>query len=291
MELSNVLNDRCSIRSFKEQTVPRDLLVQLIEAACQAPTASNLQAWRFIIVDEPELVRKTDLFCPGLSGKPPVIIIVASDLDEVNRRGSANSLAYGCMMDAAMACENLLLKAVDLGLGGCAIKSYNDVSIRSLLNLPESLRIEILISIGYPMDVPKKKPARKAINQVLFYNQYESTADTVSALPATPVTNKPITSPAMDKECSSSSSQDLSELLIYMITSAAGLSGEPQVYGPLRVIESAERLAKLMSINDPDNKTLQSLIKLIDEGKHKNMTDPSAFQQMLNDAAILCTKL
>lgn len=290
MELSDAIKSRCSIRNFEKRPVPRDLLVQLVEAACQAPTASNLQAWRFIIVDKPELVHKINLFCPGLSGNPPVIIVVASDLKEVKLRGSANSLTYGCMMDAAMASENILLKAVDLGLGGCAIKSYNDSSIRTLLNLPNSLRIEILLSIGYPIK-GAAKPARKALDQVLSYNKYEDKSITPSALHTSLSTNRPTISPTIEQKHICTSSQSLIELLIYMITSAAGLSGEPQAYGPLRIIESAERLAKLMLESDPQNDTLKELIELIDAGKHKNMTDTSAFHQMLNDAAILCTKL
>ena len=75
----------------------------LIKAAALAPTASNLQAWRFFVADDPELVRDIDSFSPGLSGKPPVIIAIASDLAEAERRGSKNSLVYGLMMDAAMA--------------------------------------------------------------------------------------------------------------------------------------------------------------------------------------------
>lgn len=291
MELSDVIKNRCSIRNFEKRPVSRELLVQLVDAACQAPTASNLQAWRFIIVDEPELAHKVDLFCPGLSGNPPVIIVVASDLKEAKRRGSANSLTYGCMMDAAMASENLLLKAVDLGLGGCAIKSYNDASIRNLLGLPDSLRIEILLSIGYPAKKPTK-PSRKALDQVLFYNKYENTLVNLSTLRQASKSTTQSTVPTVEHQNNIlSSSQNLTELLIYMIISAAGLSGEPQVYGPLRIIESAERLAKLMLESDPQNDTLKELIALIDEGKHKNMTDASAFHQMLNDAAILCTKL
>ena len=54
-----------------------------------------------------------------------------------------------------MAAENLMLKAVELGLGTCAIKSYNDSAIRKILNIPERYRIEMLMSIGYPQGEPR----------------------------------------------------------------------------------------------------------------------------------------
>ena len=141
MQLTEVIEKRRSIRKFSDKPVSRGILEELIKAAALAPTASNLQAWRFFVADDPKLVRDIDSFSPGLSGKPPVIIAIASDLAEVERRGSKNSLVYGLMMDASMAAENLMLKAADLGLGTCAIKSYNDKAVHKLLNLPDTMRL------------------------------------------------------------------------------------------------------------------------------------------------------
>ncbi|MGM9548668.1 MAG: nitroreductase family protein [Faecousia sp.] len=174
MELTDVLAGRHSIRRFRQEPVDPALLEQLIAAAVQAPTASNLQAWRFLVAVEPSLVHKLDLFSPGLSGNPPAIIAICSDLEEVSRRGSKHSLEYGCMMDAAMAAENLMLKAVELGLGTCAIKSYHAQSVRRLLKLPETLRLELLISVGWPEGAPRA-PQRKPMEQVLFWNEWEET--------------------------------------------------------------------------------------------------------------------
>lgn len=78
---------------------------------------------------------------------------------------------------------------------------------------------------------------------------------------------------------------DYFELLVYMITSAAGLEGEPRIYGPLRMIEASQRLCRLMLENDPENKNLRELIELIENGKGKTMSDENGFYQMLQDAA------
>ena len=74
------------------------------------------------------------------------------------------------------------------------------------------------------------------------------------------------------------------ELLVYMTTSAAGLKGEPKIYGPLRLIESSQRLAKLMLQEDPDNEHLKELIQIIEDNKRKSMTDQEGFYAMLNAA-------
>ena len=74
------------------------------------------------------------------------------------------------------------------------------------------------------------------------------------------------------------------ELLVFMTTSAAGMKGEPKIYGPLRLIESAQRLAKLMLQEDPDNVHLQELVQIIENDKRKSMTDEESFYAMLNAA-------
>ena len=84
---------------------------------------------------------------------------------------------------------------------------------------------------------------------------------------------------------------DARELLVYMTTRAAGLNGEPHYYGPLRMIESVQRLCGLLLQDDPDNETLKALTARIEPDKHKGMTDPQAFQQMLDEAAALSVDL
>ena len=79
-------------------------------------------------------------------------------------------------------------------------------------------------------------------------------------------------------------STDLRELLIYMITSAAGLPGEPRIYGPLRLIEASRRLALIINKEHPDA-VLTEIAGIIEAGKGKNSTDTEGFCQMLQDAA------
>ena len=111
MLLNEAILSRHSTRSFRPDPVDRSLLLTLADAAQQAPSASNLQAWRFLFIIDPQLKEKVDLFSPGLSGKPPVILVVCSDMERAAKKGGKNSEVYGCLMDASMAAENLMLKA------------------------------------------------------------------------------------------------------------------------------------------------------------------------------------
>lgn len=299
MQLTEVIEKRRSIRKFSDKPVSRGILEELIKAAALAPTASNLQAWRFFVADDPKLVRDIDSFSPGLSGKPPVIIAIASDLAEVERRGSKNSLVYGLMMDASMAAENLMLKAADLGLGTCAIKSYNDKAVHKLLNLPDTMRLEILISLGWPEGEPRT-PKRKPMEEVLFWNAWEGQAEEAADKKSEKEADSPSTAEKALKTATLAESRnskaehfnkkELQDLLIYMITSAAGLPGEPQMYGPLRLIESSRRLAGMLG-DAYGGAVFGELTALIDAGKGKNMTDPEGFCEMLGEAAAQATDL
>ena len=172
MELSEALEKRRSIRSFSSRPVSEDQLLALAQAGRLAPSASNLQSWQFFFLTDPELVKKVDLFSPGLSGHPPVILVICSDMGYAKVHGSPNSERYGCIMDAAMAAENIMLKALDLGLGSCAVKSYNDAAVRKLLKLPEDYRIEILISLGYPEGEVRLRRLRP-MEELLHFNAWQ----------------------------------------------------------------------------------------------------------------------
>ena len=175
MDVLEAIMQRRSTRRFSSRTVPDELLKELVKAGALAPSASNLQAWQFYLLTDPALVRRVDLFSPGLSGNPPVIMAICSDMEYAAKHGSPNSEVYGCIMDASMAAENIMLRAVELGLGTCAIKSYNEAAVRKLLKLPPHYRMELLISIGYPEGVPRQRRLRP-MEELLHYNADQTEA-------------------------------------------------------------------------------------------------------------------
>ena len=359
METFAAIRARRSVRAFSDQPVSRGLLRSLVEAAAWAPSASNVQAWRFCVVDDPELVRKLDLVSPGLSGKPPVIVVVLSDREYARAKGGQKAADEFAALDAAYACENLMLAAADAGLGTCAIKSYNDAAVRSLLGVPDGLQVELLISLGWPdPSKPPRAPKRKPLDEVLTFNGCETwgaEGDAALASAAVSQTNSEQSaairaeqshdeggskndvgpahaslsaamvdtaprqaaqpagasceatfhgslSAAMAASAAAAASvseaekqADDLELLAYMVTSAAGLRGEPAIYGPLRLIESSKRiavqLADSLEAADPARaKALRNLATLIAERQNDCMTDEESFYAMLNEAAALLAK-
>ncbi len=276
MEFPDVILQRRSCRAFTPTPVDRDVLSSLVEAATQAPSASNVQAWRFCVVDDEALVRKLDMVSPGLSGKPPVIIVALTDRAYARAKGGEDAANEFATLDCAYACENLMLAAANAGLGTCAIKSYNEAAVRALIDAPDDFAVELLISVGYPDQAKSPRaPKRKPLSEVCVFNGYDmANAGEQNNTQATPEL----------------------ELLAYMITSAAGLAGEPSIYGPLRLIESAKRIASMQAAalaqEDPDRAAkLRHLTHLIDERQNDCMTNEASFYAMLDEAAALLADL
>lgn len=276
MEFTDIIAQRRSCRAFASTPVDRGVLSALIEAATLAPSASNVQAWRFCVVDDEALVRKLDMVSPGLSGKPPVIIVALTDRAYARAKGGQDAADEFATLDCAYACENLMLAATNAGLGTCAIKSYNDAAVRALIDAPDDFVVELLISVGYPDQAkPPRAPRRKPLDEVCVFNGYNV---------------------ANGGEQSNTQATPELELLAYMITSAAGLSGEPSIYGPLRLIESAKRIASMqveaLDQEDPERAAkLRHLVQLIDERQNDCMTNEASFYAMLDDAAALLADL
>jgi nitroreductase len=137
MQTWQAICERRSVRSFRDEGVPRETLVRLVkEAAIWAPSGGNAQTWRFVIIDDRTLLNKVRMISPGLLGE---------------------TLA---LLDTGMAAQNMMLAAYDLGLGTCAVASFHRQGLQMLLGLPEEVVPYLLISVGVPGVVPQPPPRR-----------------------------------------------------------------------------------------------------------------------------------
>lgn len=190
MELLDAIQARRSIRKFKPDPVPDNLVQELLEAARLAPSGVNVQPWRFVVVKSEEgkakLSAGTPLpFVPGA----PVVIACCIDsqaLDNIGQRmkelqeagamasppqGAANSNsnlqsrlkdevqanAY-LRLNAAIAIEHINLRAVDLGLGTCWVMMFDQDKIKAALALEDRYHVVALIPVGFPDQAPAPRP-------------------------------------------------------------------------------------------------------------------------------------
>jgi nitroreductase len=151
MDIKDAIRRRHSIRSFSDKKFPADLIYEMIEYANLAPSAGNLQAREFIIVDDLEIKKRLSIAAldQDFVAKAPVDIVVCVHLDRIASYGKRGKELY-CLQDAAAAIEHILLLAVNYGLGTCWVGAFDESEVSKILNLPSYIRPVTIIPIGYP---------------------------------------------------------------------------------------------------------------------------------------------
>ncbi len=158
MELKEAILSRRSIRQFEERQIEKELLEEILIAGIWSPTAGNIQPWMFFCITEPERIHTLQVVSPGMLGNPQALICVCSDQDLAYEKAGKGGTILA-LFDCAMAAQNIMLRAHDLGLATCVIRSFNQTAVRELLEAPVHVQPELLINVGYPVG-RSSKPAR-----------------------------------------------------------------------------------------------------------------------------------
>ncbi|MEW8959989.1 MAG: nitroreductase family protein [Moorella sp. (in: firmicutes)] len=176
MDVWEAITKRRSIRAFKAQEVTDALLLKLVEAGRWAPSGSNIQPLHFVLIRAPGQIKKIQAFAPGMSGGPPAVIAICADLALAERRGGKLGREVMCLMDAAMAAQNIALAAVEMELGTCVIRSFNPQAVQSILKLPQEIVPQLLVTVGYPTKIPTA-PKRKDLEKITSWEEYLKAGD------------------------------------------------------------------------------------------------------------------
>ena len=170
MSLLEVIKTRRSIRSFKDAPIPDEAVEQILDAARLAPSGGNRQRWEFVYVKDPQVLRIIKNCSPGFYGDAAAVIVIGmKEEGEAFGRTSYDDIVG--VMDVGFAAENILLAAHALGLGGCAIASFNESGVRKVLDAPEDWKPILMVSLGYPDKVPKTPP-KKPLSELVYLDRY-----------------------------------------------------------------------------------------------------------------------
>ncbi len=166
MDLTKALLDRRSIRKYKNKSIPKDILTKLVEFGMYAPTARNTRSWFFyVITDRKKLdeVAEKHPYAKMLKTAPAAILVCG----DKNIEPMEGYLALNC----ANACQNIMLGALEFGLGTCWIAVYPRQEridlMKEIFSLPENHFPIALLSVGYP-DEKKNRPDRFEPEKIEF---------------------------------------------------------------------------------------------------------------------------
>lgn len=181
-----LFSGRRSIRRYRNDIVPREVLLEVLTAASWAPSAHNCQPWRFVVIDLPRMRERlaramgrklrADLMADGVPGElidkdvarsferitgAPVLILVAlsvEDMDTYPDQRRQHNEWLMAVQSTAMAGQNLMLAAHAHGLGSCWLCGplFSPDIVRKELKLPSDWQPQGLITVGYPAEERQK---------------------------------------------------------------------------------------------------------------------------------------
>jgi nitroreductase len=169
MKIQEALLNRRSIRKYKDQKISKEDINRILKAAMYAPSAMNLQAWHFVVIDNKEILVETVKSIPyaEMLNQSSVAILVCGD-------SSVEKNESWLLQNCSAAIQNILLSAYGLGIGSCwiAIHGMDDVykNIKAQFKLPEHIVPVSLISLGYPDEDLKAEERFK--EEKIHYNNW-----------------------------------------------------------------------------------------------------------------------
>ncbi len=176
---------RRSIRKFKTQPIPEDIIIKILESARFAPSWANTQCWRFVLAKEDATKNKIlEAFSPrnpaysSILAAPLVVVAFAEKKKSGFYKGEAvtNKGDYWYMFDTALALQNMVLTAWEEGIGSVYLGLFDAEKVRTSLNIPDNYEVVAIVPFGYPDEEPKCPP-RKEIKEIVYYENYTDSKD------------------------------------------------------------------------------------------------------------------
>lgn len=162
MKVHEAALKRRSIRRFKEKVVPSEALEKCIDAARLAPSGRNQQVIEYIVINDAKVLPGIFENIGGSAKLPPdkggprpeqspkaytIVLINKTREGDVNRRRVT-------WVDVGLAAENIMLTALEQGIGCCPILMFNEANIKLLLGIPDTYDVALVIAMGYPDESP-----------------------------------------------------------------------------------------------------------------------------------------
>ncbi|MBN2456444.1 MAG: nitroreductase family protein [Sedimentisphaerales bacterium] len=169
MNVQEAIRSRYSCRAYQDKAIEQDKLETIFEAARLAPSAKNLQDWRFVVVKDKTKKKQLAEAAGGQNfiDQAGAVIVACSNTDYILSCGQPAG-----PIDVAIALEHIALQAAELGLATCWVGSFNAEKVKALLGIPDGVTVVELMAIGYPAD-KTKEPKREPIEKILCYDKWQ----------------------------------------------------------------------------------------------------------------------
>ena len=154
LDVFEAIEKRHSVRNYDAtRDVAPELVEELLRCACLAPTAGNVQPWRFYVVRDPGVKQALARAALGQAcvAEAPLAIVVCADLEAHAASYGKRGVELYSIQDTAAAVENMLLTATSLGLGTCWVGAFREEEAARALGLEGNVRPLAIVPVGYPV--------------------------------------------------------------------------------------------------------------------------------------------
>ncbi len=177
----DLASHRRSIRKYTDEPIKDDDIKKIMQAALMSPASKRCNPWEFVVVTDSSVLRNMSgcrTYGSAMLAEAAAAIVVCVDA----------SLTDTWQCDGAIAAQQMLLEAADIGLGACWVQVYGrmvkDIStasaenmsaeqlIRELCNIPERLQVLCIVSLGHPDEERKPRELDKLQYEKIHYGQY-----------------------------------------------------------------------------------------------------------------------
>jgi nitroreductase len=173
MDILDAIRTKRAVREFLDQPVPKETILDVVNAGRRSQSSKNSQAWQFIVIQNKNILKalsECGNWAGHIAGAAFAIAILTPDPSE----------KFQTMFDAGQSSAYLQLAAWELGIGSCPASIYEPEKAREILGFPENWHLRIVISFGYPVNkedlsAAPKKGGRLPLNEIIHWDTWQTT--------------------------------------------------------------------------------------------------------------------
>ena len=173
MELEKIINERYSVRSFKPNHLPQEVIDRILAAGHKAPTGCNYQPQRILVLNTDESISKLKN-CTKCHFNAPTAMLICHNKEESWTRKYDGALSSP--VDAAIVTTYMMLAAQNEGVGSCWVMYFDPAAMKETFNIPENIEPAALLVMGYPSEESKPLDLHsqfRPMSETVFYEKFQ----------------------------------------------------------------------------------------------------------------------
>lgn len=173
MDFEKLITDRYSVRSFRPEHLPQEVVDKILEAGHKAPTGCNYQPQRILVLNTDESIAKLK-DCTKCHFNAPTAMLVCHNKEESWVRKYDGALSSP--VDAVIVATHMMLAAHNEGSGCCWVMHFDPAAMRETFHIPDHIEPVALLVMGYPADDAKPLDLHfqtRPIDETVFYEDFK----------------------------------------------------------------------------------------------------------------------